>query len=59
VYGDTIFNSVQADKLIEELDELSPFAIRAEEKAIIAQVKKLIVECKTSHKDVYLLCEGD
>jgi hypothetical protein len=56
VYDDTIFNSIQTQKFIEELDELRGYAVAEEEKKLI---ESLVDFSRQIKRGLFLRVVGD
>jgi hypothetical protein len=57
-YGDTIFNHLQFDDLISELDTIHTKAISVEERALLEQIRSMVLRGK-QEVHVYVRFEGD
>lgn len=57
-YGDTIFNRVQADILIDEWDRLKPAFIKHSTEDLWSDIRELIIRCR-EEPHTYLRFMGD
>ena len=57
-YGDTVFNRLQIQPLLSELDRVIECARTSEENALLARIRELAVRC-SKEPHLYLRFSGD
>ena len=58
-YGDAVFNALQLDDLLNDLERVSAEAWTADERVVMERVKALVWRCKDAQPHVYIRFIGD